>query len=812
MTKCVVRLLRAPLTLLVLAGCAVQPPATRPVASVQAAPAAGSMSIDLGRQEPSAPLARQVIPGTGTLVGLPGDAQPAAPAAGEGFELNFADTDVQTIVASVLGDGLNLPYVIDPQVKGNMTLQATRALSRDEVLAALESALRVQGFALVIQGGVYHVVPGKDAPRRITNLQNPAQGGRGYGIYIVPLQFISATEMDKILQPFAPEGGVIRVDEARNLLLLAGTSQEISTLLNVVRTFDVDWLAGMSFALYPLDYVDAKTIATELGEVFSSAKSPIAGVVRLVPLTRLNALMVITPQAKYLQDVEAWIKRLDVGATTPGRRIYVYEVQNGKADDLAQVLGRILSIETLSATDSSGSSGSASDFSFSNSLGASGTSSFGASRAAVQRAAAPVSQPPAGNGGGGASSDSDGTALDAGALRIVPSDENNSLLILASPSEFAVIEAALRRLDVLPIQVLIEASIAEVTLTDDIRYGLQFSYQSGDGPIVLSESGNGSISPQFPGFSYLYTGKADIRAVLNAIESLTNVRVISAPKLIVLNNREAQLQVGDQVPITVQSSVGISDPLSPIVNSVQLRDTGVILRVTPRANKSGRVILDVAQEVSDVARTTSSGIDSPTIQQRKLSSTVVVQDGDTIALGGLIRDSRSNGGSGIPYLRKIPILGQAFGSTNKEARRTELIVLITPHVIRSAEESEEVMEELRKQFRGLRQAFPPAAPQLPAVSPQPAVNPATPPELPPGPTPQSTTPLPPQQPQFQSPPPPQQQPATPTPGQLLSPQGPATQAPTPTLPPAGTPIPPQPAPNLPPQLVPAPPQPAPSPP
>jgi len=632
---------------------------------------------------------RQVIQGNGALVGTPPPDVAPPPAAGDGFQLNFVDTEIATIIAAVLGDGLNLPYVIDPQLKGTMTLQATRPLSRDEVLAALESALRVQGAALVNQNGVYHVVPNKDASRRITSLQVAAQGGKGYGIYIVPLQFISAAEMDKVLQPFAPDGGIVRVDEARNLLLLAGTSQEVATLLNVVRTFDVDWLAGMSFALYPLQYVDAKTLAGELAEVFSNAKSPIAGVVRIVPLARLNALMVVTPQPKYLQDVEAWINRLDLGATTPGRRIYVYDVQNGKADDLARSLGRILSIDTgdIGRSAVSGSTTASKSFTF-------GTN---------PTTAAPPTEltTPAFS-----SESSQTTALDAGALKIVPNEENNSLLILASPSEFAVIEAALKRLDVLPIQVLIEASIAEVTLTDEIKYGLQFSYDSNHGPIVLSEANNGGIASQFPGFSYLYTGRADIRGVLNAIESLTNVRVISAPKLIVLNNREAQLQVGDQVPITTQSAVGTLDPAAPIVNSIQLRDTGVILRVTPRANRSGRVILEVAQEVSDVARTTSSGIDSPTIQQRKIASTVAVLDGETIALGGLIRDTHSNGGGGIPYLRKIPVLGQLFGSTTRDSRRTELIVLLTPHVIRSDEESDEAMEELRKQFRGLRQSLP----------------------------------------------------------------------------------------------------------
>ncbi len=438
-----------------------------------------AMVVDLGARQPnSQPVVRQVIPGTGALVGTPTAEELVAPPAGDGFQLNFVDTDVGTIVSEVLGDGLGVPFVVDPQVKGNMSLQATRALSRDEVLSALETALRAQGFVLVSQNGVYHVVPNKDASRRVARLQSAGRGAKGYGIYVVPLEFVSAAEMEKVLQPFAPDGGILRVDEARNLLLLAGTGQEIETLLSVVKTFDVDWLAGMSFGLYPLEYVDAKTLAGELTEVFAGPRSPIASVVRFVPLARLNALMVITPQAKYLQDVESWIKRLDLGATTPGRRIYVYDVQNGKADDLARSLGRILSIsgdwDSRSSTSGSNSSfGSSSPFSESpfgnsgfSSSGVGGTGAGGLSVRSSRSTTQPTYDTPSANAAGRSSNDgSSSSALDAGALKIVPNEENNSLLILASPSEFGIIDAALRRLDVLPIQVLIEASIAEVTIT-----------------------------------------------------------------------------------------------------------------------------------------------------------------------------------------------------------------------------------------------------------------------------------------------------------------------------------------------------------
>jgi general secretion pathway protein D len=407
----------------------------------------------------------------------------------------------------------------------------------------------------------------------------------------------------------------------------------------------------------------------------------------------------------------------------------VYDVQNGKADDLASSLSKILNISYQggSSNGSTGYNNSTGSESMSNGVGVGG--GFGMS--SVHQASATTSNYPnsGGNVGGGGNGVGAGGSSGGGgggedSVRIVPSPENNALLISASPSEYSVIETALKQLDVRPIQVLIEASLAEVTLTDGMRYGLQWSYQAGDGTMVLSEASNGAVAPSFPGFSYLFTGRTDIRAVLSAIESLTNVRVISNPKLLVLNNHEAQLQIGDQVPVTVQSAVGTVGENSPIVNSVQFRDTGVILRVTPRVNKSGLVIMDVSQEVSDVVPTTTSGIDSPTIQQRKFNSTVAVHDGETIALGGLIRETKSNGGSGIPGLRRIPIIGELFGSTQRDSRRTELIVLLTPKVIKTADDSAELLEKMRMDFRELERTLPEWRPESVRHPPPPA--PATP--------------------------------------------------------------------------------------
>jgi general secretion pathway protein D len=623
--------------------------------------------------------------GTGTLVGAP-TALPEQPAGASdgGYQLGFVDTEIAAVVASVLGDGLGVAYSIDPQVKGTMSLQAVRPLSRDEVLISLEAALRLQGIALIENAGAYRVVPLKDAPRQVSALDAAGTRRPGFGIQIVPLRYVSATDMEKVLRPLAGESSILRIDEGRNLLLLAGTSQELASLVAAVRTFDVDWLAGMSFALFPIEYTDADTMAQELQAVFADAKSPIANVVRLVPLPRLNSLMVVTPQPEYLKRIESWIRQLDIGVRTPGRRVYVYDLQNAKATDVARSLNQILSL----TSDSGG-------FDTGPAAGSIGADDGLAAERSGSRTAPAV-----------ASTDAAAGIAQAGSLKIVANEESNSLLVLATPAEFTVIENAIKQIDVQPLQVLIEASLAEVTLNDTLRFGLQWAYESSNGPIVLSEASNGAISPAFPGFSYLYTGSQSIQAVLNALETLTDVDVLSSPKLLVLNNREARLQVGDQVPVATQSSVSTVGGNAPIINAVELRDTGVILEITPRVNKTGLVLLDIAQEVSNVVGTTTSTINSPTIQQRRINSSVAVRDGETIALGGLIRDSRNKGRGGVPLLRRIPVVGTLFGSTSYERRRSELIVLITPRVIRSSSDLGRSMDELRDQFKSLQKALP----------------------------------------------------------------------------------------------------------
>ena len=622
--------------------------------------------------------------------------------------LNFANADIREVVDVVLGETLGVSYIIDPKVQGQITARTSRPLSRNAVIPALENILALNGAALTLDGGIYKVITLQQAATTLTRpIVAPTRRdlARGYGIHVIPLRYAAAQAVADIVRPFIAAGRVLRVDAARNLLIFAGTGTEAADVIDMVTVFDIDWMAGMSFALFPIQVADAKDLVADLETVFLEGDSPLNGVVRFVPIERLNAVLAISPNSAYLDRAETWIERLDRGAEGAGRRIFVYHVQNGRAADLADVLGRIFETD-LSARRAAPPPELAPGLSpvtlnpAPAPVRAPAEGEAAAVPADVQPALAQLVPPPAVL----ASRRNDLGAIAAieqsGNIRIIADEKKNALVILATTAEYRMIEATLKRLDITPLQVLIEVTIAEVTLTDDLRYGLQWFFNSGDSTASFSTLATGAVASAFPGFSYIFSG-SDARVVLNALTEITDVRVISSPQLMVLDNQSARLQVGDQVPIATQSAVTVNDPDAPIVNSIQFRDTGVVLEVTPRVNASGLVVLDVLQEVSDVKATTTSDIDSPTIEQRSIQSTVAVQSGDTIALGGLIKDREEESVSGVPLLSSIPVLGNLFKTTQTLVRRTELLVLITPRVVRDRREAVDVTNELRRRMSTL---------------------------------------------------------------------------------------------------------------
>ncbi len=599
--------------------------------------------------------------------------------------LNFANAEIRDVIDIVLGDTLNLNYVIDPSIQGTITVRTSQPLDRSNVLPALENILSLNGVAMTLVNGTYMVVPKELASKGLVTpavAPSDSEMARGYGINIIPLNYASANSMVEVLEPFV-NPGTLRADNARNLLVFTGSGNETRALMDLVDIFDVDWMSGMSFALFPVDVADVNSLVTDLSAVFlQDGASPLAGLVQFVPIERLNAVLAISPQARYLDRAEIWIKRLDRGIEGAGRRIFVYPVKNARASELAEILSQIFEVRFADGTSPAPVADVAPSLTPVE-LGAEGQPV-----PQVSVAAASVPQ------------EIGGLVQETGDIRIIADEAINTLLVLATAGEYRMIEATLRKLDVVPLQVLIEATIAEVLLNDSLKYGIQWAIDAGNLELSLTTISTGAISSVLPGFNALYAS-SNFRAVLSALTEITDVKIISSPMLMVLDNQTARLQVGDEVPIATQSAVSTTDANAPVVNSIQLRDTGVILEVTPRVNPGGLVLLDVSQEVSTVTETTTSDIDSPTVQQRKIESTVAVQSGETIALGGLIQDDDQERVSGIPVLSDIPLLGNLFKTTDNVSGRRELLVLITPRVVRNQVEAREVTEELRKRLKSL---------------------------------------------------------------------------------------------------------------
>lgn len=610
---------------------------------------------------------------------------PATDGGGDGsgdITLNFENTALPEVLKVILGDLLGENYLIETKLEGSVTLQTTRPVEQDALLSILEILLANNEAALVRQNGIYRIVDRKHAAGATDIATAGPTLPIGYQVRVVPLAYIAVEEMEKILKPLSKEQNILHVDAARNLLVIAGTPADLANLQNTIATFDVDWLQGMSFGLFTPDYVDAKTLAGELDQIFGKKSAgALAGLVRIVPIDRLNALLVVTPRASYLEKVKRWIERLDLETGGSGRRLFIYPVENGKATELATVLGQIF--------DQAGSA------------------------ASVPQATLAPGLTPAQAGDSAAAADDgadeEGLSLQSSnSIKIIADEVNNTLLVLATVQEFRMVKAALAKMDITPLQVLVEAVIAEITLTDDLQHGLQWFFKNNHGSlgdIVTLDSGAGlvgSAAPALPvanSFAYTITGGGIVRAVLTALAAESKVNIISSPSLMVLNNQKAQIQVGDQVPVQTQNQ---STTGGTVLSSFEYRDTGILLTVTPRVNAGGLITMEIEQEASEVGAT-PAGSANPIISQRKIQSVVAVQSGDTVVLGGLIRERAEKTNSGVPVLHTLPVVGGLFGSKVDNNTRTELVVLLTPRAVENRTDARAVTEEFKLKMEGLKQ-------------------------------------------------------------------------------------------------------------
>lgn len=677
------------------------PRQTRSLGSATEFEQSGPIEMRLGASdddEEDVPL-KEIYRGSGSFID-PGRAGRGAQSEEGDVTLNFQDSPIAEVVKTILSDILGENYAIGEGVGGVVSMRTTRPIPRDSLISVLDNLLRMNGAAVIKNDNYYEVVSIEDSGLAGLSPGLRLSSDRGYQVQIVPLRYIGAKAMAKMLEPVKSGKATVMVDEFRNILTIAGSQSELFSLRDTISIFDVNQLQGMSVGLFRIQNVEAATIRDELAAVFGDdAEGPLAGMVRFTVIDRLNALMVITPQERYLSDAETWIRRLDQSENPHGTNMYVYYVQNGDAEQLADLLTQLF--EGKRRSDMASSQREA---------------------ASTQPVAASSEGADAGGGGGGGGGTAGVgrvTATDIGDISIIPDAKNNALVILAAAADYAQVEKAVQKLDVPPMQVLVEASIVEVTLSDELEYGLQWFFKNGHGK--FSSRGGLNIPPsgdvsslsgvlEAPvDFTYRVFDAAGTRAILNAISGDSRIDVLSSPTLMVLDNNTATIRVGDQVPIRTEESTNLSSSTiddsgnfgNNVTSRIQYRDTGVTLEVTPRVNAGGMVVMEVTQRVDDVDETTTSGIDSPTILQREITTAVAVQSGETIVLGGLIRENKEVADNGVPFLKDIPGLGYFFKNERTASSKTELVVMITPSAIANPTEARSVTEEYKSKLKGV---------------------------------------------------------------------------------------------------------------
>ena len=571
--------------------------------------------------------------------------------------LTLVDVSIAEAAAAILGELLSENYLVDPNVTGTVNIQSAQPISRSTAIEVFELALKQNGAALVKRDDIFAIVP--LTPDLAVGASTSREVAPGFTLRVVPLRNIGAQEMAAILQPFA-NNGIVGVDTQRNIIVLAGTSGDQRSWQKTIQSFDVDWMSNRSVGIFPIKGRSAQSIINGLERIVETDDEfePIAA---FEAIPENNSILVVAKTPRALESMATWIKRL----TREGQndaQIYSYDMKFARASEVAPTLSSILGIEVKKAAEN--------------------VNAEAVLQEEVMQASA---------------NDGNGTE---NAVRVVASEATNTLLIHAPDTEYKRILGVLHRLDVPPRQVLVEATIIEVTLNDALRYGVQYFFDNSSGDTIglTRNTAATSIAPQVPGFSLTLNSGPDV--VIDALEGQTEINVVSSPNLMILNNQSARLVVGDRVPVATQQATDSSENNSVFVSTVEFQDTGVIFEVTPRINSSGAVTLDITQEVSSVGPTDAATL-TPTISQRIIDSSVSVDSGETIVLGGLFSASQTKGSSGIPGLKNIPVAGRLFGSRTRDEDRTELLVLITPRIVNNAIDARRVTEQLSARVQAL---------------------------------------------------------------------------------------------------------------
>ena len=599
------------------------------------------------------------------------------------FRFNCVDCDLLEFIRNIANE-LKLNYIVEPNVQGVVNILTYGEMRRSDLMTLLETVLEINGAAMVKTGPVYRILPSPNAKQLPLDIRRdpataaaPADSSRV--LQILPVNFVPAADMAELLTPFLSEGADITYHGAANFLIVTDTPANIGKLLELVGIFDSAVFGGKRVRVYALENTRASNLALELEIIFAGYAGAEQSPIRFLPIPRLNSILVISPNTGSFEEVDRWIARLDQAGQNREIRNFFVKIQNGDAVSIAQVLLKIYGAGAREREEEflPSDEGSATDI--------------------LQAAAETQTRT---------------EEIIQGEIKIVADEQNNALIVQCSPQDFEVIEETIRELDRVPRQVLIKVKIYEVVLDNELSMGISAFLQDRKKPAVSSPSvttasygtGGGGSGALNLATRALLGDTRELVAFLNTQETRNRSRVLSAPSVIASDNIAASIQVGTQIPILTSQGVvpGGTGGGSLFSNTIRSRNTGVILNVTPRINAGGWVTLAVDQEVSSPGPPPTGGIQSPSINIRSVSTQVTIKNGQTIAIGGIISDTNGVSRNGVPILSRIPGLGMLFGNTTRKKNRTELIALITPHVIEDIEQAADLTEDLKSTLKDLK--------------------------------------------------------------------------------------------------------------
>lgn len=620
-----------------------------------------------------------------------------ASTAGE-YTVNFENTDIKDVVRAVLNDALKMNYTIDGDVSGPVTISSARPVSREALLKTLESSLSSFGFALVKTGSGYRVTANETASA--STVDNGRKVRAGYGVSIVPLKYLPASSVLELLNGFVAPAEGLRINAAGNSLIIRGTGPQRAEVIEAVMSFDADFMQNQRVSMFRLTEARPQDVVPELERIFNAKGD--SSLIQFRPVSRIRGIMAISKNPALIRRAESWVRRLDQQDAATGQNVVIYKAKYRKAEELAKVVSGLFGVGTNAAIPAKPAPVPQLDQQNSDQT-ADQNATEDKAAPSVDRIASAFDDPQTTDGNVPNVVDLTSEARDRPTLRISADVSNNSVVIYGDGEQTDQVVATLKKLDSTPVQVAINVTIAEVRLTDDLKYGVQYflnSKQLGlgrdNGSLSLIDRAGNSIKKQTPGLNFVGGADANPDVIISALNVLTDVEILSSPSLVVVENQTATLQVGDEVPITTQQSQSVENSLAPVVNQVQFRETGIILNVTPRISQTDAVTMDIVQEISSVA--SGANTLTPTISKRSIRTQISVNDQQTVVLGGLISANSQKTKSGVPVLMKLPLVGDMFSNTAKTKGRNELIVLIRPVIIRDAQDAADVAQSLRSQM------------------------------------------------------------------------------------------------------------------